>query len=77
MPLALFCSVMGVLAVGLGALAALLVPVGLGRGLVWLTVTILVALGAGLWWGLTPVTERLQALNRLLTAAQAPSKRHR
>ncbi|WP_371581205.1 hypothetical protein [Streptomyces sp. NBC_01314] len=69
-PLALFCSVMGVLAVGAGALVAFLVPGGEVRGLVWLVVTVLVAAGAGLWWGLTPVAERLRVLNRALAAAQ-------
>jgi hypothetical protein len=69
-PLTLFCSVTGALAVGLGALAALLVPGGAARGLVWLVVTSVIAVGAGLWWGLTPVTERIRVLNRVLAAAQ-------
>ncbi|MER6085845.1 hypothetical protein [Streptomyces sp. NPDC001833] len=76
LPLTLFCSVAGFLAVGVGALAALLVPDGAARGLVWLVVTVLVAVGAGLWWGLTPVTERLQVLNRLLAAGRI-GQRHR
>lgn len=63
-PLALFCSVAGVLSVAVGALAALLVPSGDLRALVWPAVTVLAAAGAGLWWGLTPVTERLRILNR-------------
>ncbi|MFE7763484.1 hypothetical protein [Streptomyces sp. NPDC057438] len=63
-PLALYCSVAGVLSVALGALAALLVPSGDVRALVWPAVTVLGAAGAGLWWGLTPVTERLRILNR-------------
>lgn len=75
-PLALFCSVMGVLAVGVGALAALLVPGGEVRALVWLVVTVLIAAGAGLWWGLTPVTERLRVLNRALEAAQPRRSQH-
>ncbi|MEU6193641.1 hypothetical protein [Streptomyces sp. NPDC047061] len=76
LPLALYCSVTGILAVGVGALAALLVPDGAARGLVWLVVTVLVAVGAGLWWGLTPVSDRLQVLNRLLAAGQT-RQRHR
>ncbi|GAA2914919.1 hypothetical protein GCM10010524_51980 [Streptomyces mexicanus] len=72
-PLALFSSVSGVLAVGLGALAGLLVPGGAPRGIVWLLVTALVAVAAGLWWGLTPVTERLRILNRALAAVQSRS----
>ncbi|MGW0709789.1 hypothetical protein ACWD4G_28180 [Streptomyces sp. NPDC002643] len=76
-PLALYCSVAGVLAVGAGALAALLVPSGEARALVWLVVTVLVAGGAGLWWGITPVTERLRVLNRALVPAQPRrSQRH-
>ncbi len=74
-PLALFCSVVGVLAVGLGALAAFLAPSGAARGTVWLVVTAAVAVGAGLWWGLTPVTDRLRVLNRALTAVE-PRRRH-
>ncbi|POX46051.1 hypothetical protein C3489_32825 [Streptomyces sp. Ru71] len=69
----LFCSVTGIVAVGLGALAGLLVPGGAARGVVWLVVTALIAGGAGLWWGLTPVTERLRVLNRALATAQLPS----
>lgn len=76
-PLALFCAVMGVLAVGVGALAALLVPGSAARGLVWLTVTVLVATGAGLWWGLTPVTERLRVLSRVLAGADPRREPHR
>ncbi|MFM9697269.1 hypothetical protein [Streptomyces europaeiscabiei] len=76
-PLALFCSVMGVLSVGVGALAALLVPSGEVRALVWLVVTVLGAAGAGLWWGLTPVTERLRVLNRALGQARPPRPHHR
>ncbi|MDX2907146.1 hypothetical protein WB401_00355 [Streptomyces brasiliscabiei] len=76
-PLALFCSVMGVLSVGVGALAALLVPGGEVRALVWLVVTVLGAAGAGLWWGLTPVTERLRVLNRALGEARPRRPHHR
>ncbi|MDX3844252.1 hypothetical protein [Streptomyces europaeiscabiei] len=76
-PLALFCSVMGVLSVGAGALVALLVPSGEVRALVWLVVTVLGAAGAGLWWGLTPVTERLRVLNRALGQARPPRPHHR
>ncbi|WP_330326712.1 hypothetical protein [Streptomyces pseudovenezuelae] len=76
LPLALFCSVMGTLAVGLGAAAAFLVPGGVARGLVWLVVTALVAVAAGLWWGLTPVTERLRILHHVLAAAEPRAKRH-
>ncbi len=72
-PLALFALVTGVVAVGLGALAGLLVPGGAARGVVWLLVTVLIAVAAGLWWGLTPVTERLRVLNRALATAQLPS----
>ncbi|MEU6365960.1 hypothetical protein ABZ876_09425 [Streptomyces sp. NPDC046931] len=63
-PLALFSLTTGVFAVGVGALAALLVPGSTARALVWLVVTIVAAAGAGLWWGLTPVTERLRVLDR-------------
>ncbi|EMF55115.1 hypothetical protein GTY82_00370 [Streptomyces sp. SID5476] len=63
-PWALFCWVMGVLAVGAGALAALLVPAGEVRGPVWTLVTVLVAAGAGLWSGLTPGTGRLRVPDR-------------
>lgn len=69
-PLALFSMVVGVLSVGVGALAALLVPGAEARGLVWLTVTALIAAGAGLWWGLTPVTERLRVLDRALAGVR-------
>ena len=40
-PLALYCSVMGVLDVGAGAVAARLVPAGEARALVWLGMTVL------------------------------------
>lgn len=63
-PLALFSLTTGVFAVGAGALAALLVPGSTARALVWLVVTIVAAACAGLWWGLTPVTERLHVLGR-------------
>ena len=76
-PLALFCSVAGVLAVGTGALAALLVPDGDARRLVWVVVTVLMAGGAGLWWGITPVTERFRVLNRALATAQPRRSQHR
>lgn len=75
-PLALYCAVAGALAVGLGALVAFLAPGGAARGMVWLVVTAAVAMGAGLWWGLTPVTDRLRVLNRALTAVE-PRRRHR
>ncbi|GHH89264.1 hypothetical protein [Streptomyces capitiformicae] len=75
-PLALYCSVMGVLAVGAGALAALLVPSGEARVLVWLVVTVLIAGGAGLWWGIAPVTERLRVLGRVLEPAQPRRSQH-
>ncbi|MFD8610613.1 hypothetical protein ACFV09_17240 [Streptomyces sp. NPDC059631] len=70
LPLILFSSATGILAVGAGALAALLVPDGAARGVVWLLVTALVAVGGGLWWGLTPLTERLRVLNRALETVQ-------
>ncbi|MEE1765732.1 MULTISPECIES: hypothetical protein [unclassified Streptomyces] len=69
-PLVLFSTVAGALAVGLGALAALLVPGAEARGVVWMVVTALIAAGAGLWWGLTPVTDRLRALDRALSGAR-------
>ncbi|QFR02448.1 hypothetical protein F9278_09235 [Streptomyces phaeolivaceus] len=69
-PLVLFSTVAGVLAVGVGALAALLVPGTEARSVVWLVVTALIASGAGLWWGLTPVTERLRVLDRALAGAR-------
>ncbi len=75
-PLALYCSVAGILAVGLGALAAFLVPGDMARGLVWLSVTAVVAVGAGLWWGLTPASDRRRALNRALAALE-PRRRPR
>ncbi|MDT0569391.1 hypothetical protein RM704_18250 [Streptomyces sp. DSM 3412] len=69
-PLVLFSTVAGVLAVGVGALAALLVPGTEARAVVWPAVTALLATGAGLWWGLAPVTERLRALDRALVGAR-------
>ncbi|MFF9777001.1 hypothetical protein ACF1HJ_25500 [Streptomyces sp. NPDC013978] len=57
-PLVLFSTVAGVLAVGVGALAALLVPATEARAVVWPAVTALLATGAGLWWGLTPRPRR-------------------
>ncbi|MFC3576099.1 hypothetical protein ACFOZ0_22995 [Streptomyces yaanensis] len=69
-PLALFSLTTGVFAVGVGALAALLVPGSTARALVWLVVTIVAAAGAGLWWGLTPVTERLRVLDRAAAAVR-------
>jgi hypothetical protein len=76
-PLALFCSVRGVLSVGAGALAALLVPSGEVRAPVWLAVTVLGAAGAGLWWGLTPAPERLRVLNRAPGEAWPRRPHHR
>lgn len=64
-PLTLFSLTTGVFAVGLGALAALLVPGSTARALVWLVVTIVAAACAGLWWGLTPVMERRRVLGAL------------
>jgi hypothetical protein len=75
-PLALYSAVAGGFAVGLGALAAFLVPGGAARGMVWLAVTAAVAVGAGLWWGLTPVTDRHRVLHRALTVAE-PRRRQR
>ena len=69
--LALFSLTTGMFAVAIGALAALLVPGAPARTLVWLVVTIVAAACAGLWWGLTPVTERLRVLDRA-TAAVRP-----
>lgn len=69
-PLALFSLTTGVFAVGIGALAALLVPESSARALVWLVVTLVAAACAGLWWGLTPVTERLRVLDRAAAAAR-------
>ncbi|MEV5984309.1 hypothetical protein AB0L85_04730 [Streptomyces sp. NPDC052051] len=69
-PLALFSLTTGVLAVGMGALAALLVPGSSARALVWLVVTLVAAGCAGLWWGLTPVTERLRVLDRVVAAVR-------
>lgn len=69
-PLALFSLTTGVFAVGVGALAALLVPGSLARALVWLVVTIAAASCAGLWWGLTPVPERLRALDRAVATVR-------
>ncbi|MGV9244218.1 hypothetical protein [Streptomyces sp. NPDC003710] len=69
-PLALFSLTTGVFAVAIGALAALLVPGSTARALVWLVVTIVAAAGAGLWWGLTPVTERLRVLDRAAAAVR-------
>lgn len=76
-PLALFSLVTGVVAVGLGALAALLVPGAEAKALVWLAVTVLGAGCAGLWWGLTPAAERLRVLDRALTAARPRDSRGR
>ncbi|PZH09547.1 hypothetical protein C1I97_14735 [Streptomyces sp. NTH33] len=76
-PLAVFSSATGVVAVGVGALVGLLVPGGAARGVVWLLVTVLLAVAAGLWWGLTPVTERLRVLNRALETVQPRSAPHR
>ncbi|TQE19148.1 hypothetical protein Sipo8835_17265 [Streptomyces ipomoeae] len=76
-PLALFSLVTGVLAVGLGAVAALLVPGSEAKLLVWLVVTVLAAASAGLWWGLTPGAERLRVLDRALTAARPKDARDR
>ena len=76
-PLALFSLTTGVLAVGLGALAALLVPGSSARALVWLVVTLVAAACAGLWWGLTPVTERLRVLDRAAAAARPRDPRSR
>lgn len=76
-PLALFSLMTGVVAVGLGALATLLVPGAEAKGLVWLVVTVLVAASAGLWWGLTPGAERLRVLDRALTAARPRDARGR
>ncbi|UUU34870.1 hypothetical protein JIX56_36240 [Streptomyces sp. CA-210063] len=58
-------------------MAALLVPSGEIHGLVWLVVTVLGAAGAGLWWGPTPVTERLRVLNRALGEARPQRPHHR
>jgi hypothetical protein len=69
-PLALFSLTTGVFAVGIGALAALLVPGSPARALVWLVVTVAAAACAGLWWGLTPVTERLRVLDRAAAAVR-------
>ncbi|GAA3800469.1 hypothetical protein [Streptomyces chiangmaiensis] len=69
-PLALFSLTTGMFAVGVGALAALLVPGSLARALVWLVVTIAAASCAGLWWGLTPVPERLRALDRAVATVR-------
>ncbi|MCN9239602.1 hypothetical protein NGF19_02200 [Streptomyces sp. RY43-2] len=69
-PLALFSLTTGVLAVGMGALAALLVPGSSARALVWLVVTLVAAGCAGLWWGLTPLTERLRVLDRAVAAVR-------
>jgi hypothetical protein len=69
-PLALFSLTTGVFAVGIGALAALLVPGSPARALVWLVVTLVAAACAGLWWGLTPVTERLRVLDRAVAAVR-------
>src|SRR5262249_9778729 len=69
-PLALFSLTTGVFAVGIGALAALLVPGSPARALVWLVVTIVASSCAGLWWGLTPVTERLRVLDRAAAAVR-------
>ena len=63
-PLALFSLTTGGIAVGMGALATLPVSGSPARALVWLVVTFVVAAGAGLWWGLTPVRERLRVLDR-------------
>ncbi|KPI04611.1 hypothetical protein OK074_4559 [Actinobacteria bacterium OK074] len=76
-PLALFSMTTGMLAVGLGALAALLVPGSPARALVWMVVTILVAACAGFWWGFTPVTDRLRVLGRILPAVLPPDSRGR
>lgn len=62
----LFCVVVGVVAVGVGAALSLLVPGPDARLLVWSTVTLLIAGAAGLWWGCTPVTSRLRTLDRIL-----------
>ena len=69
-PLALFSLTAGGFAVGMGALAALLVPGSSARALVWLVVTFVVAAGAGLWWGFTPVRERLRVLDRAVAAVR-------
>lgn len=69
-PLALFSLTTGVFAVGFGALAALLVPGSSARALVWLVVTVAAAGCAGLWWGLTPLTERLRVLDRAVAAVR-------
>ncbi|MBG0856337.1 hypothetical protein I2W78_31915 [Streptomyces spinoverrucosus] len=75
-PLALYATVMGGLAVGVGALAALLVPAGEARAVVWLALTVLIAGAAGLWWGLTPVSDRLRVLHRALASAQPRRSPH-
>jgi hypothetical protein len=74
-PLALFSLTTGMFAVGIGALAALLVPGTPARALVWLVVTIVAAACAGLWWGLTPVTERLRVLGRATAAVRQRDSR--
>ncbi|MBB4791059.1 small-conductance mechanosensitive channel [Streptomyces nodosus] len=76
-PLALFSLTTGVFAVVAGALAALLVPGSTARALVWLVVTIVAAVSAGLWWGLTPVTERLRVLDRAVARLRPRGSRGR
>lgn len=70
----LFCAVTGVIAVGAGAALALLVPGPEARLLVWSAVTLVIAAGAGLWWGYTPVTTRLRTLDRILTAGRTQGR---
>lgn len=59
---ALVCLVSGALAVAGGAVAALLVPGRDARALVWMSVTLVLAAAAGLWWSGAPLTVRLRSL---------------
>ncbi|MER5886358.1 hypothetical protein ABT160_21240 [Streptomyces sp. NPDC001941] len=68
--LGLYGMVSGVLAVGAGAALALLVPGVEARLAVWMVVTVLISVAAGLWWGFTPVTVRSRVLGRVLSPGE-------
>ncbi|MEE1754819.1 hypothetical protein [Streptomyces sp. SP18CS02] len=73
--LVLYGLVTGTVAVGAGAASALLVPGPEARLVVWPAVSALVAVAAGLWWGLTPAGRRSRVLGRLLDHAPDEERR--